>query len=127
LLAEDRRTARNEKRTPRVELNLTTRTSAGATVLAAAGEIDIHTAPDLRARLGELEQSGARTIVVDLSGVDFLDSSALGTLVGANKELQANGGALRLVCTKPSILRVFEITRLSEVIPVFDSVERACA
>jgi len=110
-----------------VELNLTTRTHAGATVLSAAGEIDIHTAPDLRARLGELEKSGARTIVVDLSGVDFLDSSALGTLVGVNKDLQADGGVLRLVCAKPSILRVFEITRLSEVIPVFDTVERACA
>jgi anti-sigma B factor antagonist len=110
-----------------VELNLTTRTESGATVLAADGEIDIHTAPGLRARLSELEQAGVQTIVVDLSGVDFLDSSALGTLVGANKDLRANGGALKVVCARPSILRVFEITRLSEVIPVYDTVERACA
>jgi anti-sigma B factor antagonist len=108
-------------------LTVTTWTEAGAAVLAADGEIDIHTAPELRARLSELQQGGARTIVVDLNEVDFLDSSALGTLVGANKDLQADGGVLKVVCAKPNILKVFEITRLSEVIPVYDTVERACA
>jgi anti-sigma B factor antagonist len=110
-----------------VELKLTTRAESGATVVAADGEIDIHTAPDLRAKLAELERAGVRTIVVDLSSVGFLDSSALGTLVGANKDLQASGGMLKVVCAQPNILKVFEITRLSEVIPVFDTVERACA
>jgi anti-sigma B factor antagonist len=110
-----------------VELTLTTSAQSGATVLAADGEIDIHTAPDLRARLSELKQGGARTIVVDLSRVGFLDSSALGTLVGANKDLRANGGVLKVVCAQPNIQKVFEITRLSEVIPVYDTVERACA
>ena len=110
-----------------MELTLTTSAQSGATVLAADGEIDIHTAPDLRARLSELGQGGARTIVVDLSRVGFLDSSALGTLVGANKDLRASGGVLKVVCAQPNILKVFEITRLSEVIPVYDTVERACA
>jgi anti-sigma B factor antagonist len=110
-----------------VELNLTTHSQSGATVVAADGEIDLHTAPALRDTLGQLEQSGAREIVVDLSGVGFLDSSALGTLVGAHKDLHASGGILKVVCAQPNILKVFEITRLSEVIPVFDSVERACS
>jgi anti-sigma B factor antagonist len=110
-----------------VELKLTTHAESGATVLSVNGEIDIRTAPDLRDKLSELEQGGVRTIVVDLSGVGFLDSSALGTLVGANKDLRAGGGVLKVVCAQPNILKVFEITRLAEVIPVFDTVERACA
>jgi anti-sigma B factor antagonist len=109
-----------------VELKLTTRTEPGATVVAAEGEIDLHTAPLLRDKLGELERSGALNIVVDLGGVDFLDSSALGTLVGANKDLSAAGGSLKVVCAHPNILKVFQITRLSEVIPVFETVDGAC-
>lgn len=109
-----------------MDLAMGASTCRDAAVLAVSGEIDIHSAPLLTARLAELEDS-AGTVVVDLTGVEFLDSSALGALVGAHRRATAAGRSLRLVCDRPHILKVFRITRLDEVIPVFDSVEAACS
>lgn len=97
-----------------------------ATVLALAGDIDIHTAPALREQLANLEADGA-AVVVDLAGVNFLDSSALGALVAAHRTLSDTGGSLRLAAPKAHVRKVFLITRLTEVIPLYESVEEACA
>ena len=66
--------------------------------------------PDFRERLIELVSEGKHQIVVDLEGVDFLDSTGLGVLVGGLKRLRSHDGDLSLVCTQPRILKVFEIT-----------------
>lgn len=95
-------------------------------VLAPAGDIDLHTAPELRNQLDTQRKDGAVWIVVDLSGVEFLDSSALGMLVGAHHELVAAGGGLKIACPKPHVQKVFRITRLAEVVPIFESVDGAC-
>src|SRR5580658_7893734 len=97
------------------------------TVLAVKGEIDVYTAPRLREQLVELVSQGHRQIVVDLEGVDFLDSTGLGVLVGGLKRLRSNDGDLALVCTQSRILKVFEITGLTKVFPIFDSVDAATA
>ena len=97
----------------------------GVPVVAAAGEIDVATAPPLRDRLQSLASSGKATIVVDLLGVTFLDSTALGVLVGALKRCRESGGDLPLVVTEPRILKVFEITGLMGVFPIFSTVEEA--
>jgi anti-sigma B factor antagonist len=97
------------------------------TVVAVTGDVDMSTAPQLEQQLTELADNGATSLVVDLSGVDFLDSSALGVLVGMHKRLAANSGAVKLVCGHPRIERIFAITRLTEVLPVFDSVAAATA
>ena len=60
-------------------------------------------------------ESGASNVVVDLSHVTFLDSMALGVLLGALKLLRANSGELRLVVPTPELRRVFELTLLDEV------------
>src|SRR5918912_3313340 len=75
-----------------MELSLATRTVAEHTVLEVGGEVDVYTAPRLRERLVELVDGGARDVVVDLSRVDFLDSTGLGVLVGALKRLRSAGG-----------------------------------
>jgi anti-sigma B factor antagonist len=95
------------------------------TVLAVKGEIDVYSAPRLRERLVELVSEGHRQIVVDLEGVDFLDSTGLGVLVGGLKRLRTNGGDLSLVCTQPRILKVFEITGLTTVFSIAASVDEA--
>jgi anti-sigma B factor antagonist len=110
-----------------VELRRLESSSDGATVVEVTGDIDNFTAPQLRDELISAHEAGARVIVVDLTPTDFLDSSALGALVGVQKTLQADDAVLRVVCTKPHLRRVFEITRMTEVVPVFDSVEDATA
>ncbi|TMM18749.1 MAG: STAS domain-containing protein [Actinobacteria bacterium] len=97
------------------------------TVLAVRGEVDVYTAPRLRERLIELVSQGSHQVVVDLEGVDFLDSTGLGVLVGGLKRLRSHDGDMILVCTQPRILKVFEITGLTKVFSIHDSVESATA
>jgi anti-sigma B factor antagonist len=97
----------------------------GVPVVTASGEIDVATAPPLRDRLQALTTSGKANIVVDLLGVTFLDSTALGVLVGALKRCREAGGDLPLVIAEPRILKVFEITGLTGVFPIFESVAEA--
>jgi anti-sigma B factor antagonist len=103
-----------------------TSTHGSFTVLAVDGEIDIQTAPELRSQLVKLIDAGTRALVVDLTKVDFLDSSALGALVGAGKHAEREGGSLSVVCSSPKIIRIFQITRLTEVIPVYGDLDLAC-
>ena len=108
-----------------MELSLATRIIAGHTVLEVGGEVDVYTAPRLRERLVELVDGGARHVVVDLGRVDFLDSTGLGVLVGALKRLRAVNGSFGLVCSKEPLLKIFRITALDQVFPIFPSVENA--
>lgn len=97
----------------------------GVPVVVASGEIDVATAPPLRDRLQSLTTAGKSTVVVDLLGVTFLDSTALGVLVGALKRCREAGGDLPLVITEPRILKVFEITGLTGVFAIHANVEEA--
>ncbi len=94
-------------------------------VLSVHGEVDVYTAPRFRERLIELVSEGKHQIVVDLEGVDFLDSTGLGVLVGGLKRLRSHGGDLYLVCTQSRILKVFEITGLTKVFSIYESVDEA--
>lgn len=98
----------------------------GCVVLAVSGEVDLGTAPRLREHLVNLIDDGHRHVVVDLSATDFLDSTGLGALVAGFKRLRAHEGDMRLVCSTARIRKVFELTRLDLVLPIFESVEDAC-
>ena len=108
-----------------MELGLAAREQDGWTVLAVSGEIDIATAPSLRERLHGLLADDQRQIVVDLDDVGFLDSTALGVLVGVLKRARSEDGEVRIVCTQPRVRKVFEITRLDSAFDLFDSVDEA--
>ena len=91
----------------------------GWTVVRASGEIDVATAPALRDRLTELVEGGVDRLVVDLEDVAFIDSTGLGVLVGAVRRARtAPDGDVRLVCTNPRILKVFQATGLDEVFTI---------
>jgi anti-sigma B factor antagonist len=97
-------------------------------VLSVSGEVDVATVPRLREQLHGLVAQGRTKIVVDLERVDFLDSTGLGVLVGALKRVRADeGGVLHLVCTQARIRKVFEVTGLTKVFELFDSVDDAVA
>lgn len=108
-----------------MDLKIVTSAYDGAALLTLTGEIDLHSAPVLRERLSEVCAEGQRIVIVDLTGVEFLDSSALGALVSASREFSDMGGVLRLACPPPHVQKVFRITRLADVIPVFDDVPAA--
>ena len=84
-------------------------------VFVLHGEVDLHVAPELRTRLTSAIDSGVSGIVIDLTNVTFLDSMALGVLLGALKLLRARDGELRLVVPTPELRRIFELTLLDEV------------
>lgn len=104
-------------------LNVTKRD--GFAVMSLHGEVDLATAPSFRERLIELVNDGERNVVVDLDRVDFLDSTGLGVLVGGLKRLRSNGGELSIACSNPRILRVFEVTGLTQVFALHDTVDSA--
>src|SRR3954454_17995298 len=110
-----------------VDLSLSTRTVGDRTIVEVGGEIDVYTAPKLREQLVELVNDGSYHLVVDMEGVDFLDSTGLGVLVGGLKRVRAHEGSLRLVCNQERILKIFRITGLTKVFPIHTSVEEAVA
>jgi anti-sigma B factor antagonist len=83
--------------------------------LVLAGEVDVATSSELRSTLRSLiDEDPARTLTVDVSGVTFIDSTALGVLFGAHCRLQRRGGRISLVDPSPVIRRVLLATGLDE-------------
>jgi anti-sigma B factor antagonist len=111
----------------RVDLTLATRPEGDRTVVAVGGEIDVYTAPKLREHLIDLVSAGSYHLIIDMEGVDFLDSTGLGVLVGGLKRVRSHDGSMRLVCTQDRILKIFRITGLTKVFPIHSSVEDALA
>jgi anti-sigma B factor antagonist len=85
-------------------------------LVSVAGELDLYTAERMQGGIDEAEAVGADTVVLDLSGISFIDSTALGVLVQESKRLEGRGHSLVLVTNDPRTLRVFEVTGLKRVL-----------
>jgi anti-sigma B factor antagonist len=110
-----------------VEISVS-RTKAGdIPIVAVSGEVDVYSAPMLKDNITELLQSGVSTLIVDLSGVAFLDSTGLGALVEARAATSDAGGTLPLVCSQDRILKLFTITGLDGVFTIHPTVGDAVA
>lgn len=94
-------------------------------VLTLVGEVDMTTAPELRQQLADLFGQGVRSVVVDLGGVTFLDSSGLGALVAAHHEFAGDSGQLKLAAATAQVQRILHITRLGSVLALYDTVDEA--
>jgi anti-sigma B factor antagonist len=110
-----------------VDLTLEARETDGRTVVAVGGEIDVYTAPRLRDTITSLIAGGAHHLVIDLSDVEFLDSTGLGVLVGGLKKVRSHDGSLKLVCAEERLLKIFRITGLSKVFPIHADLAGALA
>jgi anti-sigma B factor antagonist len=91
-------------------------------VLQITGEVDIYTAPRLREHVIQLVNGGVRHLIADLRGVDFLDSTGLGALVGSLKRLRSHDGSLKLAASNGPTLRLFQITGLTRAFTLYPSV-----
>jgi anti-sigma B factor antagonist len=109
-----------------VEISVSQSATGDVPVVSVSGEVDVYSAPAVKAKLTELLQSGS-TAIVDLSEVAFLDSTGLGALVEARAAAAEAGGVLPVVCNQERILKLFTITGLDGVFSIHPSVEQAVA
>jgi anti-sigma B factor antagonist len=110
-----------------VEFTVQVQDVDGATVVSAAGELDIHTAPELQDALDAPTRTAGRRVIVDLAEVPFVDSTGISVLVVALKHVREAEGSLDVVVTSPRVLKVLALTGLDVVIPVHATREEALA
>lgn len=108
-------------------MSVSSRAVGEHTVVDVAGEVDVYSAPTLRDRLSDLLDAGQRNLVVDLSGVGFLDSTGIGVLVASQNRARDLGASLGLVCTQDRILKLFQITGLQDAFSIYPSLDAAVA
>lgn len=99
--------------------------NASVPLIELEGEVDVYTAPQLKQQMIGLLEAGSNEMVVDLSKVEYLDSTALGVLIGGLKRVRERDGNLPLICPSPRIRRVFEITGLDKIFDIFNSESEA--
>jgi anti-sigma B factor antagonist len=95
-------------------------------VLGVEGELDLASAPQLKWALADMLGAGVTQLVLDLSLVNFIDSTALGVLVGTHRSLAA-GERLAIACSHPDVLNIFELTGLDATFDIFSTFDDALA
>jgi anti-sigma B factor antagonist len=96
-------------------------------VIALSGEVDIYTAPQFKECLLGLLDAGVKRLVVDLSQITFIDSTALGVLIGGVRRVHGSGGAMTIVVTTRPVERVLSITGLDRVFSMHATRDEALA
>ena len=107
-------------------LELSSHREADVTIVAATGDLDIVTSPRLDASLTEARRASGN-VILDLSAVDFMDTSCLAVIVGHWKKLAARGGTLALAGARYRYTKTLWITGLADRLPMFDTVAEAVA
>lgn len=90
--------------------------------MSVAGEIDLYTAPKLHSALtSALTEDSPLRLVVDMTGVEFCDSTGMNVLLAAHRRAREFGGDLQLAAPRPAIRKVLQVTGLESVFTVLDS------
>jgi anti-sigma B factor antagonist len=110
---------------PHEDLSIHVHVHGGMNVFALTGSLDIATSPTVRASLLEASERGDHKLIVDLTKVEFLDSTGLGALIGAQRRAKEFGGDVRLVAKEGQILRLLRITGLMKVFAVYATLDDA--
>ena len=104
-----------------VELKVSTRSQGGCVVMSLGGEIDLYTAPRLHGELVTLLSGDSPVqVVVDMSGVDFCDSTGMNVLLAAHRRAREQGGDLELAAPRPAVRKILQVTGLESVFTVLD-------
>lgn len=96
-------------------------------VMHIEGEVDVYTAPQLKQDIVEIAERGVKHLIINLSKVEYLDSTGLGVLIGGLKRLREGEGNLVLVGPGMRILRIFEITGLDKIFDIYETEDEAAA
>lgn len=105
-----------------LSIDIKTEREGDTVIFRLRGSFDIATAPSVRAALTAASGDGKHAIVVDLTNVEFLDSTGLGALIGGHRRASENGGQVRLAVADGPISRLLNITGLMRVFPVYRTV-----
>lgn len=94
-------------------------------VIDVQGEIDVYTSSWVKEAVNDFIQRGNYHIVINLEQVRYIDSTGLGVLIGALKRVHEHEGSISLICTNPHIRKIFNITGLVKIFPIYKSEEEA--
>jgi anti-anti-sigma factor len=97
----------------------------GVTVVAPTGRLDVAGAPALKDAIAEAARTTPAKVVIDMEGVSFVDSTGLGSVIAALKQLRSTQGELRLAAPNQQVRVVLELTTLDRVFPYYATVEEA--
>lgn len=97
----------------------------GVVVFALSGAIDLHYAPTLRALFQCKLNQRCPALIVDLSAVDFIDSTGLATLIEYHRDAGMHGGIFALAGINPNLKAIFDVVQFEKVVSIFASVSEA--
>ena len=107
------------------ELRISVTAEPACILVTLAGECDLHTGRQLRDVLTSEVSRGARRMILDLSGLSFMDSTGMQVLLGVRTVLNVRGGTMAIVAPQPVVARILELTGADQHIPVYGSLEDA--
>jgi anti-sigma B factor antagonist len=105
----------------------TRQTEGGVTVVAPTGRLDVAGAPALKEAMTEVADNGPAKVVIDMEGVSFVDSTGLGSVIAALKQIRNKEGELRLAAPNQQVRVVLELTTLDRIFPYYATLEEALA
>jgi anti-sigma B factor antagonist len=103
----------------------TTVADGGATIIRATGHLDMVAAPQFKALVASVVMGENAAIVVDLGGVDFVDSSGIGAIISGLRTCREAGSDFRIAGATAQVLAVLELTNVDRILPPYESVEAA--
>jgi len=90
------------------------------TVLSLEGRLDASSAKDIKEKVDSLSTESRVNLVIDMAGVDFIDSSGLGSLVSSLRTVNKQGGDIKISALQAQVRSVFELTRLHRIFGIYD-------
>ncbi|MDX2565260.1 STAS domain-containing protein [Streptomyces sp. TX20-6-3] len=108
-------------------LTITTRDAATGPVLEITGELDHHTAPELRQAVNDTTVAAGQLLVLDLARLDFCDSSGISALLSARSHTTEQGAGIALAAVPANTARILRIVGLDRVFTIHDDVKAATA
>lgn len=110
-----------------MDLQIKVRKNGIVSMIDLTGEVDAYTSARFREIMIELIEDGSTGLVIGMASVEYIDSCGLGALVGGLKRISENNGKIVIVCDRPQVRKVFEITGLEKVFPLFMTEDEAVA
>lgn len=95
-------------------------------IIKLMGELDHHSAEEVRIKIdNKIDETGLNKVVFDFSGVNFMDSSGIGVIIGRYKKVKELNGKVAIISLKPHVKKIFELGGLFKIIKEYDNLQKA--